>query len=139
METYFGPVLEALHAQKYFSKELQLSVINFTKEIVADFMTNINTMDNYSEDVKQNVMEKLSNMKYAIGYPQEVFDLSKIEEYYEELDLDGKEGYVESMLKMFSYYYKIENSLVKSWKKKLLNKCSQIYIEYYTDDNILCE
>lgn len=135
----YGPALQALYAAKYFSLETQQSVINFTKEVVGDFMTNMNTINNFSEDLKQDLKEKLNKIEYLVGYPKEALNLQRIEEFYEELDLDGTEGSVETYLKIHQFSHKMNNNPLNNWKKKLNDRSFEYHVKYYTDDNILCK
>ncbi|CAO1412737.1 unnamed protein product [Diamesa tonsa] len=134
---HHGPALEALHAKKYFNVEVQDSVKDFTKEAVHDFIAEVNKLD-IDNDTKQDLVAKLKTIKYAIGYPEEVLDLQKVEEFYEELDLNGTEGLVETYLKMEQNTNKINKNPNTNWKKKLIKMLKKIYLPtFITDDNIL--
>lgn len=135
----YGPALQVLYAAKYFSLETQLSVINFTKEAIGDFITNAKAMNNFSDDVQQDLIQKLNKIEFLIGFPQESFDHAKIEDFYKDLDLNGTEGSVETYLKIYKFNHKINNYPLNSWKKKLSDRSSEFHIKYYTDENIICE
>lgn len=133
-----GPALQALHAVTYFNKEIQDSVKEFTKEAVHDFIVEVNKL-NIDSDTKKDVVGKLNNIKYIIGYPEEVLDLQKIEILYEELELNGTEGLVETFLKMKRNSEKIKNNPSSNWKIKALKMSARNLVSFVTDDNSLCE
>lgn len=135
----YGPALQVLYAAKYLSLETQLSVINFTKEAIEDFMTSAKTMNNFSQTVELDLTQKLNKIEFLIGFPNESFDNEKIEELYKELDLNGTEGSVETYLKIYKYNHKINNHPLSNWKKKLSDRSSEFSVKYYIDDNIICE
>lgn len=136
---YYGPAIQALYAAQYFRKETMVPVTNFTKEIVEDFMANMMTINNFSEEVKNDLKDKLKKTEYLIGYPHEAFDLQEIEEFYEELDLNGTEGSVETFIKIYRFDHKMNNNPSNNWKKKLSDRSIEFNVKYYSDDNILCE
>ncbi|CAO1441045.1 unnamed protein product [Diamesa serratosioi] len=119
LKNLFRPTLEALYAQRYFNEQVQESVKDLTKEVVRDIVAELYKSDTVNNTVKHEVDQKLSTIKYIIGYPDEILNLEKVEEFYEDLDLDGTEGSVETFLKIEDYNQKIENDPITSWKRKL--------------------
>ena len=138
LNIYYGPAVEAIYAVRYFNKKVQDSTKELVKEVVQDLIAEVNKI-NFTDEVKQDLVEKLNAIKYVIGYPEEILDLRKIEEFYNELNLNGTEGIVESFLKIGGYDWKILNNLKSNWKKKLIELIYTDNIKYYSDDNILCE
>ena len=136
---YYGPAVQALCAAKYFRKEILNPVSVLIKEVVKDFMTNMFTVNNFSDEIKKDIINRLNKTDYLIGYPQEALNLQKIEEFYEELNLDGTEGSVETYIEIYRFGHKIENIPSNHWKKKLSDRSFEFNVKYYSDDNILCK
>lgn len=134
------PTLEALYAIKHFNKNIQESAKYFIKEAVRDVTVDLYTNVVINDTVKDEINQKINTMKYIIGYPDEILNLEKIEEFYEELDLNGTEGAVETYLKMEEYNQKIENDPITSWKRKLNSYSGDDdEIKFDTNENILCK
>ena len=137
----FGPALHSLYALKYFNLEVQKSAKNFTKEAVEEYIKNIIEIDSedFTFEVKRDLIEKLNSTDYIIGYSDEVLNLKKIEELYDDLDLNETEALVETYQKLEFYDQKIGNLPYSNWKKKLHVQSREKEIKYFTDDNILCK
>ena len=135
---FLGPVLQALYAERYFDKDVQDSAKELTKEVVKDFTAEVSKF-NISDEAKLDVVEKLNTIQFIIGYPEELLDLKKIEELYEDLELNGTEGVVETYVTIQSYAWKSPNGIVSNWKNKLIEFVFQDQITYYPDDNIFCK
>ena len=134
------PSLEALYAMKYFNKNIEESAKDFIKEAVRDVTAELYTNDLINDTIKDEVDQKINTIKYIIGYPDEILNLEKIEEFYEELDLDGTEGSVATYLKMEEYNQKIQNDAISSWKRKLSSILGDDdEIKFDTTENIICK
>lgn len=129
----FAPVVQSLYASKYYDINIQKSAMDFTKEVVQDYIAEI------SDEADEDIIEKLNSIDYVIGYPKEVSNLKKIEEFYDELDLDGTEGFVATFLEMENYDQKIRNNPSSDWKRKLQVLCIQYDNKYFAEYNILCK
>ena len=138
LDEFFGPVLQALYAKRYFDKDVQDSAKELTKEVVRDFTAEVSKF-NISDEAKQDVVEKLNTIRYIIGYPEEFLDLKKIEEFYDDLELNGTEGIVETYFKIQSYAWKIQDSPNSGWKKNLIKFIYVEQMKYFADDNIFCK
>ena len=138
LHQFFGPASRALYAEKYFDKEVKDSAKELIKEVVRDLSTEVNKL-NISDDAKLDLLNKLDTVQYVIGYPEEFLDLQMIEKFYEDLELNGTEGTVETLLKIESYAWKILDSPNSNRKDKLMEFVSEEHITYYANDNILCK
>lgn len=135
---FFGPAVHGLYKKKFFNKEVQDSVHNLTKDVIKDLITFYNKTV-ISDDAKQDVAHRLNTAKIHIGYPEEIFDLQKIEEFYEDLELDETDGVINTFIKIKDYYYKIDKNPETDWKRKLYDKYRQFDIKYDTDESLICE
>ena len=128
LETHHLAV-EALYAEKYFDAKIQDSAKDFIKEAIIDLKLSIKGEDT----------EALNSIEYIVGYPEEIFDSSKIQEYYEELDLNGTEGLVETYLKLENFNQRILNDPAPSWRRKLNSVYNFKDMTYFPDENIVCK
>ena len=97
----------------------------------------INKLD-INNEAKLDVVGKLNTATYVIGYPEEVLDLQKVEEFYKELELYGTEGIIETILKLQKHNKKINNNPKSDWKRKI-KKFGGDYLNYFIEENIICE
>lgn len=89
----------ALYVRKYFrqdSKAIALEMVNGIRKEFEQILENVNWMD---EETRKSAINKLHSMSTHIGYPDEIMDDSKIENYYKELKID-QDNYLESVLNM---------------------------------------
>lgn len=89
----------ALYVRKYFrqdSKALALEMVNGIRREFEEILKDVNWMD---DKTKQSALNKLHSMSTHIGYPDEIMDNSKIEKYYENLNID-ENNYLSSVLNM---------------------------------------
>ncbi|KAL5273947.1 Nep2 family protein [Megaselia abdita] len=89
----------ALYVRKHFNedaKSIALDMVNGIKNVFENILKEISWMDN---ETRGSALNKLQKMTTHIGYPDEILNDSKLEEYYKNLDIDP-EKYLESVLKM---------------------------------------
>lgn len=133
---YFGPALHGLYKVRHFNKEVQDSVLKLTKDVIEDIITLVNK---YHEKAKNVVAQKLNAVKIQIGYPEEINDFQKIEEFYNDLELDETKGVINSFLKVREFYYKIHHNPESSWRRILNDKFGEFEINYDIARNVICK
>lgn len=72
-------------------------------------------------------------MEIIIGLPKELSNQEKIEEFYKDLNLNGSEKLIKTMLEMKKHYQKIKNSPSKSAEVKFFNIIKQEKMKYFSD------
>lgn len=85
--------------RKYFredSKAAALEMVNNIRYQFENILKEVNWMDN---ETRKSALNKLHSMSTHIGYPDEIMDNSKIEEYYKDLEIDP-DDYLKSVLHM---------------------------------------
>ncbi|XP_059218296.1 neprilysin-2 isoform X2 [Stomoxys calcitrans] len=89
----------SLYVRKYFkedSKSNALEMVNNIRDVFHNILDTVSWMD---DTTKEEAKRKLKHMTTHIGYPDEMLDNEKLEEYYRKLDIDA-DKYFESFLKM---------------------------------------
>lgn len=139
IEWFMQPALLALSAQKYFDKETRKAATALVKEAVADVTNLIKTTNELDEheDVRKKLVEELKTMKLSIMYPNEIIDQMKIEEMYEEMQVDGSEPLIEIRVSMVKNYFKLLVESDSSWMKRVERFVKEVLVKYFEDDNTL--
>lgn len=89
----------ALYVRKYFredSKAAALEMVNGIRYQFENILKDVAWMD---DETRKSAINKLHSMSTHIGYPDEIMDNSKIEEYYQDLEIDEND-YLKSVLHM---------------------------------------
>lgn len=89
----------ALYVRKFFKEESKSAAVEMVNGIRVQFeqiLSNVTWMD---QQTKAAAMEKLNTMATHIGYPDEMMDNRKLEEYYNGLAINP-DTYLESVLHM---------------------------------------
>lgn len=138
MRHYGRPALDALYAKKYRKPNIQTAAVTLAKEVVEDVIeklkeTNLNTT------IIEDVTEHLRNLNYIMGFSEDILDDSRLNEFYDELDLEGTEDLVTTYLGMEKHFRKIENEPKDDWKQKLDQLVKQESVKNYLEDKILCK
>lgn len=87
------------------------SLEKFVKGAVYDFIEKVESFNEsvLSNEVKQNVVEKLNQITVLPGLFATNFSEKNLEDYYEELELKGDEDLVQSALEIRKFNKKINN------------------------------
>lgn len=89
----------SLYVQKHFNPEAKKIALDMVKNIRGVFNGILTEVDWMDDTTRKAAQEKLKSMSTYIGYPDEIVDNSKLEEYYRKLDIDP-DKYFGSFLKM---------------------------------------
>lgn len=82
--------VSALYVRKYFDEETKIAAENVIKNIYAEFVKSLETVSWMDEQTRTEAIKKAKKMAFHIGYPNELTDDKKLEEYYNGLELDAK-------------------------------------------------
>lgn len=85
--------------RKHFKEDAKRTALEMVNGIRAEFMKILKAVPWMDEKTRASAITKAEAMTTHIGYPDEIMDNSKLEEYYNNLDIDP-EKYLESVLKM---------------------------------------
>lgn len=133
---YKKVALDAMTAEHYFNKEAQDSATTFAMEALADVVDVIDKEID-DEEAKNGVIAKLKSAKFSMMSPDEILDHSKIDEFYEDFDVDSSESLLRLHLGMERHYQKLVAEKKSSWKKKLNRLVEGYTPSYLTDENVL--
>lgn len=89
----------SLYVRKHFkqdSKSIALDMVHQIRGVFDNILSEVDWMDDIT---KKEAKRKLYAMTTHIGYPDEMLDNSKLEEYYRNLEIDSSK-YFESFLNM---------------------------------------
>ncbi|CAO1421540.1 unnamed protein product [Diamesa tonsa] len=135
-EAFIVPALDALYAKKYRKPEIQKAAELFAREVVEDVIEKIRETS-VNTTVLDDVIEQLRNLNYVMGFPEEILDDSKMDEFYEELDLVGSEDLVTTYLAIEKHFKTIENEPKDDWKQKLDHLMKEQSVKNVLEDKIL--
>ncbi|XP_063696900.1 neprilysin-2 isoform X1 [Culicoides brevitarsis] len=89
----------ALYIRKHFKEESRQAAMDMVNNIKAEFEKILQRVDWMDENTRKSGLEKVKAMATHIGYPVELTQNDKLEEYYKSLAIDENE-YLESVLKI---------------------------------------
>lgn len=138
LNVYATPAQKALEAQHLFDPKIQKAVTELAEEAIRDFR---DATDWTMEDdvLRLNILRKIDDIELIVMFPEEVLNISKINEIYDDLELNGTESLVKMWIGIRKHSRRIEMGGKDSWSRDLLRKLRQNGIKYDTDTNILSE
>lgn len=89
----------ALYVRKYFREDSKAAALEMVNGIRHQFEKILNEVEWMDDETRKSALNKLHSMSTHIGYPDEIMDNKKIEEYYKDLEIDS-ENYLTSVLHM---------------------------------------
>ncbi|XP_046660594.1 neprilysin-2-like isoform X3 [Homalodisca vitripennis] len=89
--------LSSLYVERYFDETSKKAALNMTNMIREEIIRDIQELDWMDEETKKRAVYKASQVVQHIGYPDELTDMNKIEEFYKGLDID-KDQYFEALI-----------------------------------------
>lgn len=89
----------ALYVRKHFKEDAKRNALEMVSGIRTEFEKILAKVPWMDAITRKSALNKVKAMSTHIGYPDEMMDNSKLEEYYKGLDIDS-EKYLESVLRM---------------------------------------
>ncbi|KAL7291511.1 hypothetical protein TKK_0014771 [Trichogramma kaykai] len=77
----------AMYVRKYFDEDAKNNAMEMVADIRKQFRVIIEKVDWMDEKTRSAAIEKIDAMENLIAYPDELLDDSKLEEYYEKLEI----------------------------------------------------
>lgn len=99
----FSISLGALYIREYFEPEAKFVATQMVDSIRDEFKEILRANDFMDNKTKQSAMEKVNAMASHVGYPDELLDDRKLEEYHKGIDVDP-ESLLNSVLKINIFY-----------------------------------
>ena len=138
LRQYGRPALDALYAKKYRKQDIQNAAESFAREVVEDVIEKIKETK-LNSTIIEDLTEHLRNLNYIMGFSENIINDSKINEYYDELDLVGSEDLVTTYLELERHFHKIENEPKEDWKQKLDHIVKESSVKNILNEKILCK
>lgn len=89
----------ALYVRKYFKEDSKRNALEMVNGIRKEFEKILNNVDWMDDETRVSATKKLHSMSTHIGYPDEIMNNEKIEDYYRNLEID-QNNYLQSVLNM---------------------------------------
>ncbi|KAK9888869.1 hypothetical protein WA026_001089 [Henosepilachna vigintioctopunctata] len=89
----------ALYVRKYFNENARQNALEMVRDIRAEFESILRNVDWMDDETKKNAINKAKSMATHIAYPDELLDDHKLEEFYDNLELD-EHNYMRSILNL---------------------------------------
>lgn len=121
-ELNMGPAFEALMAKKFYDKSIQDSAKALIVEAINDVTNAIQESKDFEIDKNVlQVVERMKSINLSVMFPNEVLDLQKIEEIYDELNIDGSESLVKMFIELNKHGRKLALEKGSSWIKVVID------------------
>lgn len=79
----------ALYIRKYFTEEARNAALDLVNNIRDEFVKILHKITWMDEETKKTAIVKANALTKHIGYPDELADNAKLEEYYKDLDIEA--------------------------------------------------
>jgi neprilysin len=89
----------ALYIRKHFREDSKKAALEMVQNIEVEFEEILKTVDWMDAKTREQALDKVKSMATHIGYPDELMNNKKLEEYYEGLKIDST-NYLESILRL---------------------------------------
>lgn len=131
------PALEAMNAVTFYDQSVQQSAAEYVELAVADaieYISKIEKIDIVGRDI---IMEQLRSAKLSVMFPDEIFNVTKIDGLYDELDFEGSESLHDLSMKTILHGIKLRMKPQESWIGILHKIITIDKPTYFFDENIL--
>lgn len=131
------PAVEALNAANLYDKTVQTSATELVALAVSDSIRQINRSKLINNETKKLMTKKLKSVKLWVMFPDDILNTTKIDEMYDELQLNGNESFVEVFVELPKFDRKLETEPLDSWIKIVKKAIINDFTSYFIDNNIL--
>lgn len=138
LEENAHPALKALEASHFFDPAIQKGVAYLAATAIRDYREEV--LSKIPDDnIRTKILRKIDLIKLIVMFPNDVLNISKSNEIYENLELDGTESFVKMYVELKSYRNSIDREAKHSWIKVLFNLLEKELDIYDPNTNILCK
>lgn len=89
-----------MYVRKYFNKDSKKAVESLTHDIHDAFLEKLGKISWMDESTRHEAIRKAEAMTFDIGYPDELIDDAKLDEYYRGLKLNKDESLFHNVLRI---------------------------------------
>lgn len=132
-----SPLLKALEAQSLFDAEIQKSAAEMAIEAVREYKAEV-MLKVEDESVRNRILEKINLIQLIVMFPDDVLNTTKINDFYNDIELDGTEAFIKMYVDFVSYANSIEREPNDSWIKVLTSILKLHLKMYHKEMNIFC-
>ncbi|KAF5307250.1 hypothetical protein FQR65_LT06966 [Abscondita terminalis] len=140
LQKSFSLPMNYLYVQKYFNKDIENAVQDIVSNIKINFIESLKNAEWFDESTRKLTLEKINSMNFIIGYPKELLNLTILDSYYRQLDIQsGKCFQAITTVNKFNYnnyFKKLITPLAKDWELLGTNVTSN-YVYYNSGLNYL--
>nr|CAD7406995.1 unnamed protein product [Timema poppensis] len=92
----------SLYVRRYFHEEAKKSAMEMVQDIRNQFLDILKTIDWMDDETRMKGIDKAKSMSVHIAYPDELLDNSKLEKFYQHLEINP-DLYLESILNLTKF------------------------------------
>ncbi|KAF5273620.1 hypothetical protein FQR65_LT04619 [Abscondita terminalis] len=81
-------LVNSLYVKNYFKIETKIQVEKLVTNVRNEFLKILQAAEWLDDKTRKNALEKLTSMKTCVGYPDELIDDTKLDKYYETLNVN---------------------------------------------------
>lgn len=107
----------SLYIKRYFSSDAKDEALNMVENIKREFNKTLMTVDWMDSKTRAEAARKLQHMKTLIGYPDELIDDAKLENFYAALNLSFN-SFLEDILRVQGFYSTFELGRLRDFFNK---------------------
>ncbi|KZC07350.1 Membrane metallo-endopeptidase-like 1 [Dufourea novaeangliae] len=89
----------ALYVRKYFKEDAKKNAVEMVADIRTEFTKILKKVDWMDDETRKSALDKAASMSSHIAYPDELLDDTKLEEFYQNLELTT-DNYLEGILNL---------------------------------------
>lgn len=135
LQMNLAPGMLSLLSNEYKVKNKQVE--SFINEALKEVLSEINEVSNIESVVKDDIKRKFKKIKIIYGINEEIYDSEKMKELYQEIELNGDEGILETTNKLIIFNEKLNNEPRSNWHF-LVNQLSHLgSIKYFPEIDVL--
>jgi hypothetical protein len=136
LDKNFSPALLSLYSQHYLNKQNVREAEKLAREAIEDILDELLATKDLENLIKEDLKRKFMKMKIVLGAMPEMLDDSRMEEVYNELQLNGA-GILEATIKLINYNNKLSNEPINSWLQQI-NQLSKLKgLRYFAEMDVL--
>lgn len=132
----------ATYVRKYFKKESKDAAVSLARSIHKEFIKTLATTPWMDEKTRNTAIGKANVIGFNIGYPDELNDDNKLEEYYHELELQP-DSLFHSVLRVRNF---IKNKKIQEFRTPIIKNdwrvisknVAEVDAFYYPSWNSIC-
>lgn len=137
LQEEMAPAFAAINAVSFYNKTIQASATKLVSEAVLDVIDEVKKIEAIDGGSKIKVLEKLREVNFSVMFSDDVLNLTKVEDIYDELHINGSEPLVKMYIAIKKHSRKIDLENKLSWRKTITDMERETQIKYFSGSNTL--